>query len=81
MAGHQLLQHFGAGPLREREVEQDHVGLEPRHGLERGLAVRGDVDHLIVGLEHGLEPLAHEMMIFDQQYPRPRGGRLRLAGH
>src|SRR5579862_8226802 len=65
------LRRVNSTQLRQHEIHDDHVGLEPLCGNNRLLAVRGSSDHLhvLLLLEEDRKGVAHDAVIVDYQDP------------
>ena len=65
----QALQRADAVEPRHHEVEQDHVGVGARGGVDRGLAVAGLGDDLdvVLEVEERAQALAHDRVVVGEQ--------------
>src|SRR4029077_12877926 len=69
-----LASRFDAAAVGQAHVHDHHVGFGP-NGLVDGLAHRvrlGDHGGVIVGVDHGFDPIANDLVIVDQEDADPR---------
>jgi hypothetical protein len=62
---------FEAGHPWHRDVEDDHVRLQPRRGIQGRGAVLNLPDHSACRLEHRGHPGEHCLVVVDQEHPGP----------
>jgi hypothetical protein len=63
--------HFEAGHPGHRDVEDDHIGQQPRGGLQRIEAIRNGPDDLMIAAERLRRALEDRGVIVGEQRASP----------